>query len=84
MKVKHTIRTYDGMREVNLSPIKAIKEHCSECMCWVRAEVLGCTDKLCPLYPFRLGKNPGLKRELTEEQKEALSDRAKKLFGYKL
>ena len=30
-----------------------IKSHCMECVCWVRTEVVQCTDLGCPLYPYR-------------------------------
>ena len=51
-------------------PLKAIRYFCFECMGWSRTEKDGdrpiddvrhCTDDLCPLYEFRLGKNPFLK-----------------------
>ena len=51
-------------------PLKAIKFFCLECMGWDRrfkdsgkpiSDVKDCTDKNCPLYEFRLGKNPYLK-----------------------
>ena len=50
----------------SLSPLKAIRAWCLECSCGVRAEVRNCTMLDCPLYPFRMGKNPNRKRK-TEE-----------------
>ena len=61
MAIKHTIRTWDGTETVSLTPIRAIRKHCLECVCWVAAEVENCTSPMCPLYPFRMGKNPSLK-----------------------
>lgn len=56
---KHTIRSKDsGTKEVSLTPIKAIRLNCLECICWVPSEVKNCTSKLCPLYPYRFGTNP--------------------------
>jgi len=49
------------------SPLKSIRLFCLECMGWDRKEKEGskpfddvreCTDELCPLYEFRMGKNP--------------------------
>ena len=53
--------------------MKAIREFCLDCCGDSSAAVKECTAKNCALYPFRLGKNPfRSKRELTDEQKEAL------------
>lgn len=61
------------------SPLKAIREKCLEC-CWDSAnEVKLCPVKDCPLYPFRFGKNPYTKRNLTEEQRDKLRERMKKI-----
>ena len=49
------------MSEKKLSPIKAIRQHCLECSCGSKGEVLNCIIPDCPLYPFRLGKNPNRK-----------------------
>lgn len=60
-----------------LTPLKAIRANCLECCCgWSAYEVKLCPIKTCPLYPYRLGKNPYLpKRELTEEQRKAAAER---------
>ncbi len=65
MAIKHEIRSSKGngeTRSVELTPNKAIRYHCVECMGWSTHEVKGCTDHHCPLYPFRLGTNPSRKR----------------------
>jgi hypothetical protein len=60
-------------------PLKAIRLFCFECMGMSRSDkkpkvpvedVKGCTDDLCPLFDFRLGKNPYLRK--TEGNPEAL------------
>ena len=61
-----------------LTPIKAIKNFCFECSGEQLKEVKKCTDLNCPLYPFRLGKNPYAKRNYTLEQRKAMSERMKK------
>jgi transposase-like protein len=53
------------------SPVKAIREFCLQCCGDDVAGVRDCTSTICPLKPFRFGKNPYVKRSLTEEQKEA-------------
>lgn len=59
-----------------LTPIKAIRAHCLDCMCGQVNEVKLCPSKDCSLYPYRLGKNPNIKpRELSDEQKAALRER---------
>ena len=56
------------------SPVKAIRAFCLECV-ETPLDVKNCTAPGCPLYPFRFGKNPYIKREMTEEQKEASAAR---------
>lgn len=55
------------------NPVKAIREFCLDCCGDSAADVKGCTSIKCALHPFRLGKNPyRSKREMSEDQKEAL------------
>ena len=42
----------------SLSPVKAIKKFCYECAGESAKERKMCEMTDCPLYPFRLGKNP--------------------------
>ena len=52
------------------SPLKAIRAKCMDCSGDYISELKGCPITDCPLYPFRMGKNPfRKKREITEEQK---------------
>ncbi len=58
--IKHTIRSKDGgTKEVSLSPLRAIRFNCLECVSWSASEVKNCTAKLCSLFPYRFGKVPG-------------------------
>ena len=41
-----------------LTPIKAIRAKCLECSAGQPKEVRECVIQDCPLYPFRMGKNP--------------------------
>lgn len=62
--------------EYKHNPVKAIREKCLDCCNGSTLEVKECTCENCPIYPFRLGKNPfRQKRELTEEQKKEVGDR---------
>ena len=63
---------------MNLTPMKAIRAKCLDCSCGNPNEVKLCPVEKCPLYPFRLGKNPNIKREYTEEQKEKFRENIKK------
>ena len=39
------------------SPVKAIRQKCSDCCTGSLAEIRRCTDETCPLWPFRMGRN---------------------------
>ena len=63
-------------KKVITNPIKAIRAFCVDCCGGSAHEVSLCTSKNCQLYECRSGKNPyRSKRELTEEQKAAASER---------
>lgn len=63
-----------------LSPIKSIRKYCLSCCLESEHEVKLCPDDECPLYPYRLGKNPNIKRrEMTDEQLAAARERMKKV-----
>ena len=61
------------------SPLKAIRAKCLDCCCGDSKEVRLCPTEHCALHPYRMGKNPYRKpRELTDEQRAALSERMSK------
>lgn len=61
------------------NPVKAIREKCIDCCCGNTTEVKECPATDCPIHAFRFGKNPyRTKRELSEEQKQAMAERLKK------
>ena len=41
-----------------LTPVKAIRKHCIDCSGYNLAEVSRCEQDDCPLYPYRMGRNP--------------------------
>ncbi len=58
------------------SPLKVIRTYCIGCCGGSKSEVTLCPATTCELHPFRLGKNPYRnKREMSEEQKQAMRDR---------
>lgn len=65
------------------NPLAAIRLFCLECMGGVRAEVDMCTAGECPLYNYRLGKNPyHEKRQLSEGYKQQLAERMRNLRSH--
>lgn len=64
-------------KEKYIPPLKAIRLKCLDCVCGNAYEVRNCTGSDCPLYFYRFGKNPFLKREYTEEQKQEIAERLK-------
>lgn len=58
---KFEIITKDGIREMELTPLKAIRQKCLECSVWSIFEVKTCQIKDCALWNYRLGKNPARK-----------------------
>ena len=40
------------------TPMKAIRAKCMDCTCDQVAEIRECTIKLCPLWPYRMGRRP--------------------------
>ncbi len=58
------------------SPLKAIKVFCvEECNSGNYSYAKTCVDLKCPLYAFRLGKNPYRVCNLSEEQRAAAGER---------
>lgn len=41
-----------------MTPMKAIRSKCLDCMCGNRAEVRRCPCENCPLFPYRMGHKP--------------------------
>lgn len=58
-----------------MTPIKAIRAKCIDCCCGSAKEVCLCTAQDCPLHPFRMGHNPNIRREYTEEQRKSIAER---------
>lgn len=41
-----------------MTPLKAIRARCLDCVGFQKSEVRRCKDTTCPLHPYRMGKNP--------------------------
>ena len=66
----------------SLSPVKAIRAKCLDCSAWQATEVRLCVMHDCPLYPYRMGKNPNLKGKRGKGDPKALQRaRAEKSRG---
>ena len=64
------------------NPVKAIREFCLDCCGGQREEVKLCPSERCALHAFRFGRNPyraKVTRDLTDEQREELRERLKKV-----
>lgn len=61
-----------------MSPLQSIKIFCVECMGGQQRLVKDCPSKNCALWEYRNGKNPNRKREMTDEQRQAATERLRK------
>ena len=60
--VLDTSKTDGETKEVNVTPLKAIKGYCYQCCGGYRGCVQKmCTETNCWLYPYRFGKDPDKK-----------------------
>ena len=78
MKQINSINTkeeFDQEVSENTNVLRAIRLKCYDCSSYQSNEVRDCIVTNCPLYPFRLGKNPFRKKELTEEKRNELRER---------
>lgn len=74
-----TEEDYNKEVSENTNVLRAIKLKCLDCSTYNTNEIKECPVKNCSLYPFRLGKNPFRKRELSEEERNKLSERMKNI-----
>lgn len=57
--------------------VKVMREKCLDCCGGQHSEVRLCHITDCPLWPYRMGKNPFHKRKMTNVQKRAATERLK-------
>lgn len=67
-------RIIASYKEKAVTPKKAIRAHCIECMGGMSAEVARCTAKSCALHPFRTGANPFHKLSKLNKQNQGEDD----------
>ena len=61
------------MEKTGISVLRAVRLKCLNCSAGSSKEVEQCPITDCALYPYRFGRNPNIKkREMTEEQREAM------------
>lgn len=58
-----------------MTPLQAIRKKCLDCSCENAKEVRLCPVKDCPLYEFRLGKNPNYSEQYREEARKRMKNR---------
>ena len=58
--------------------LKVIREKCLDCCVQQHGEVRQCHITTCPLWPYRMGNNPFHHCNMTDEQKEAATERLQK------
>lgn len=78
MKQINSINTkeeFDQEVKENTNVLRAIRLKCYDCSSYQSNEVKDCPVTNCPLYPFRLGKNPFRKKELSDEKRKELRER---------
>lgn len=76
MAVEHAIQTkFDGTIEIkSLTPLGAIRAKCLDCSAWNATEVRLCPVDLCPIWPFRFGKNPGRAAQSSKQRMAAMEN----------
>jgi hypothetical protein len=66
------------MSKIQTNPVKVIREKCIDCCCGSVYEVAKCTAEKCPLWPWRMGKNP-YRKPPSEAQREVSRLKMQKL-----
>lgn len=64
------------------TPVKAIRAKCLDCSNGSQKEVRECPDEECPLYDYRMGKNPNYKKG-SRKGNPNLGKQAKKYWAEK-
>lgn len=65
------------MEKVQTNPTKVIRAKCLDCSCGNPYEVAKCPVERCPLWPWRMGKNP-YRKGPSEAQRETARRMAEK------
>lgn len=54
--------------------LRVIREKCLDCVCGNSAEVARCPCRDCPLYPYRMGRNPFIKYQTRKDTAESADE----------
>lgn len=77
--MKEFLDDTDGLAGHAKKPLlKVIREKCLNCCVNQPSEVRLCHIEDCALWPYRMGKNPFHGRTMTDEQRQAATQRLKK------
>lgn len=66
MAITQKIRTKNGFETITMTPMKAIRKNCLECVGWMYSEVAKCEIETCCFYQYRLGRKPDQKGSRTK------------------
>ena len=61
------------------TPLQAIRSYCLECSCGSANTVKECSADDCSLYPYRFGKNPFYRSNMTDESLRRLKENGRRL-----
>ena len=81
MKQINSINTTEEFNQEvseNRNVLRSIRLKCYDCSSYQLSEVRNCTITNCPLFPFRNGKNPFRKKELSDEERQKIGERLNK------
>ncbi len=74
MANKQRIRTKTGFETVTLTPMRAIRKNCYECVGWSYSEVAKCQIDTCCFYSYRLGKRGDTRKIKSNDEIELVED----------
>lgn len=82
-EIRTPVPAFD-VRKIFKAPIRtfgrAIRAKCLDCACGSQAEIRSCPIELCPLFPFRFGRNPYRpKKEYSEEERARLAEHLRQI-----
>ena len=84
LRLENTTETGNISPDAHRNPVKAIGAWCLQCSGGSAKERHQCPVKHCPLFPFRLGKNPyRTGRAFSDEERAALARRLKENLARK-
>lgn len=77
--MKYVSNNKDALKDHTKKPLlKVIREKCMDCCIGQHSEVKMCSITNCPLWPYRMGKNPFHQRKMTDEQKQVATQSLKR------